>query len=648
MAKPYALEISKLPQTLRWAGEADVGVLAKAVKCAGLSPLVAVGSGGSLSAAHALVFFHQCLTGHVARVSTPLELAAGPVDIRSAIWLLSAGGGNVDIQSAFKAAVHAEPRQLSILCGKPKSALVQLAAQHPYVDVALHEPPAGKDGFLATNSLLGFVVLLSRAYLEIFNGEKEAWKGINSVLQPLTSSTNEVVVRAKKEAAPLWERPTTVVLHGTASSVGAIDLESKFTEAAIGNLQIADYRNFAHGRHHWLAKHGKSSGVVAFLTPNDKTLAQKTLAHIPKEIPQLRIELSGGPEANQIASLLWALHVTGWAGEARGIDPGQPGVPDFGRKLYHLTLPKTPKVLSSGKLATGDEAAVIRKVGGRMQSIATSNSLSRWLAALNDFRAKLYSATFGAVVLDYDGTIVETRDRFDPPKKAMVEAIERLLRGGVSIGIATGRGASVRRDLQASLARKYWKQVLVGYYNGAEIAALADDASPDGTDKCCDALRSLAKALSEHPELAQIATQTDRKYQITIEPQRPVAENRLWDLVHEVILATDNVGHMVTRSSHSIDVVARGISKRAVIEAISPSTGSKAVLAIGDRGRWPGNDYELLRWPYALSVDEVSVDPETCWNLGQSGQRGPATTIAYLNSLHIQKKTLRFDAGSLG
>jgi hypothetical protein len=50
--------------------------------------------------------------------------------------------------------------------------------------------------------------------------------------------------------ADMWERRTTVVLHGPATRVGAIDLESKFTEAALGNLQVADWRNFAHGRHH--------------------------------------------------------------------------------------------------------------------------------------------------------------------------------------------------------------------------------------------------------------------------------------------------------------------------------------------------------------------------------------------------------------
>ena len=60
----------------------------------------------------------------------------------------------------------------------------------------------------------------------------------------------------------LWDRATIVVLHGHVTQAAAIDLESKLTEAALGQVQLADYRNFAHGRHHWFAKHGESSAII--------------------------------------------------------------------------------------------------------------------------------------------------------------------------------------------------------------------------------------------------------------------------------------------------------------------------------------------------------------------------------------------------
>ena len=54
-----------------------------------------------------------------------------------------------------------------------------------------------------------------------------------------------------------------------------------FTEAALGHVQLADYRQFAHGRHHWLAKRGDSSAVIALGTEADATIMDKTLRLLP-------------------------------------------------------------------------------------------------------------------------------------------------------------------------------------------------------------------------------------------------------------------------------------------------------------------------------------------------------------------------------
>ena len=54
----------------------------------------------------------------------------------------------------------------------------------------------------------------------------------------------------------------------------------------------------------------------------------------------------------------------------------------------------------------------------------------------------------------------------------MTNELIRLLDVGIHLGIATGRGKSVREALQASLPETLWPLVFVGYYNGAEVAAL--------------------------------------------------------------------------------------------------------------------------------------------------------------------------------
>ena len=646
MARPYASEMAKLPETFDWAATlADIGSLRQAIRTAGLSPLRAIGSGGSLTAAHALAEFHQRHTGRIAAVATPLEAIGVPLDSSVGTWLLSAGGGNLDILASTRALIEREPRQLAVLCGRDDSPLAELCRAHPFTDLLLFPPPAGKDGFLATNSLLGFTVLLARAYVAEF-GEPDRWAQAVESLREAVDDPSVAAKSWKSATDALWLRPTTIVLHGSSTRVGAIDLESKFTEAALGNLQLADYRNFAHGRHHWLAKRGEVSAILAFVTDADRALAERTLALIPSDIPRARLDFSGGATAVALLSLLAALRITGWAGIARGIDPGQPGVPEFGRKLYNLPL---LYVAHNGKvpLPPRDRAAVGRKVGVSPSRLVAAGKLGRSHDALDEFRRQLFDARFGGVVFDYDGTVVDTRNRFHPPPGDMASELVRLLETGVRIAIATGRGGSVRRDLQACLPRSLWDRVLVGYYNGAEIAPLGDDGAPDSRDVPCGKLEALAAALRAQPELAQAAKQTNHPHQITLEAVRVLPESRLWDLAHEVIFIAGATDVCVTRSSHSIDIVAAGVSKLNVVARLRQEIRQAPTLTIGDRGRWPGNDFELLKEPFSLSVDEINVDPRTCWNLAEPGQRGPAATLDYLRALKGDGGRLCFVKGGL-
>ena len=645
MAKPYAMEIQKLAETFAWATTIDINPLRRVVRTGCFSPLIAIGSGGSLTAAHALTSLHQRLTGRIATVVTPLEVAADQLENSVATWLLSAGGGNVDILSAAKLLIAREPSQIAVLCGKKDSPLTELCQKHPFVDLMIYPPPAGKDGFLATNSLLGFVSLLARAYtLEFAEAE---WTDAVKLISLLVHEDSFTVATWEKLIAPLWERSTTLILHGPSTRIGAIDLESKFTEAALGNVQLADYRNFAHGRHHWLAKRGETSAVLAFVSDQDRQLADRTLALIPTNIPQARVEFSGTRTAVGLGSLVAALRITGWAGIVRGIDPGRPGVPDFGRKLYHLPLPRHSDMVRGKPLSDHDAIAISRKAGLPVARLVALGEMKRWKASLDDFRNRLLSTSFTGIVMDYDGTLVDTRYRFDLVQEDLTRQLIRLIESGVYLAIATGRGVSVRRDLRASVPKPLWSRVLVGYYNGAEIATLDNDEVPDGSDGTCELLAPIATALRTQPELADVAQQTNRRFQITLEAKRMMPENRLWDLAHQVLLSTASANASITRSSHSIDILAPGVSKLNVLAHLCASHDDARILTIGDRGRWPGNDYELLKDEFALTVDEASVDPMTCWNLAPGGQRGVAATLNYLSALEMRLDGLWFHRKAL-
>ncbi|WPE24255.1 HAD hydrolase family protein [Shinella zoogloeoides] len=645
MAKPYASELARLQETLRWASSTDIESLRTAVKTAGLSPLSAIGSGGSLTAAHALAALHQLFTGKPGLVQTPLEAASANLDPSVSQWLLSAGGSNVDINAAAVSLIEREHRQVAVMCGRLGSPVTEICERHPFVDLLLFPPPAGKDGFLATNSLVGFSALLARAYTSVFD-PIASWEDVASTVEPYADGSSGQVQSWRDSARGLWDRATTVVLYGPSTKIGAVDLESKFTEAALGIVQLADYRNFAHGRHHWIAKRGQETAILAFITDEDRAIAERTLALIPADVPIAKLEINGHGPAALLGSLLAALHVTGWAGLARGIDPGQPGVPDFGRKLYHLNLPSKGRKKALGVLAKSVNAAIARKTGESIRRLDERKTLSHWQDALTTFVGQLESTTFGGVILDYDGTVVDTRQRFQPARPEIVAELEKIARSDATLAIATGRGVSVRKDLRTVLPEELWSRVIIGYYNGAMIGTLNDDSVPDGTDEVCPELKDLAEAFQTSDELAGAAKQTNRRYQITLEPRQFMAENRLWDIAHQLILRTGCREAIVTRSSHSIDIIASGVSKTNVIRQVQERLAGRQVLTIGDRGRWPGNDYDLLNAPMGLSVDEVSVDPATCWNLAEPGQRGIAVTRSYLAALEVTDGGLRFRKGA--
>ena len=62
------------------------------------------------------------------------------------------------------------------------------------------------------------------------------------------------------------------------------------SEQGLAAAQVADYRNFAHGRHHGLVAGAPAAGAVALVTPHSRSLAGRTLAPLPRTVPAGMIE----------------------------------------------------------------------------------------------------------------------------------------------------------------------------------------------------------------------------------------------------------------------------------------------------------------------------------------------------------------------
>lgn len=607
----YARELAALAATYERASAWDVAPLARLAGTLSTQPLRVVGSGGSYSIAAFCARLHTWSVGQAAHAATPLDIVRAPFVHGAGTLCLTASGRNKDICAAFEASVLAETKPTGAFCLAENSPIEALARQYGFSDIVEAALDIESDGFLAVNSLLASCVLLARAYRLASGASGELPASFDALMAHI--STDDDHDAALRETL---SRATVSVLYSPAVSAAATDLESRFVEGALGNLHIADWRNFGHGRHHWLAKRGAETGVLAFIGESDTSLARRTLATIPEDVRRVALRFSGAEDVQAICALVSALTIAGVAGELAGIDPGRPGVPEFGRKLYGLG----PRV---SRPSTAD-ISIARKA-----RVAPELEAS-FRAGRSDVFEMITRAEACGVVLDYDGTLCDRRKRFEPLDEEIAAGLRAVLDAGAIIGIATGRGRSAGTELERALPREFWARVLIGYYNGAVVHPLGE--APIGTD-ADDVGATIAARLAEWFPSAKIEA---RLWQVSAEGFR---HGRLPAIAHTAsrLLAAEGLPAYVVCSSHSIDVLLTDKRKCAVVDAVRAAAradGDARVIRIGDRGLWPGNDFDLLDDGLGLSVDEVSRNPSHCWNFAPAGMAGPQATLHYLQRIY--------------
>ena len=72
------------------------------------------------------------------------------------------------------------------------------------------------------------------------------------------------------------------------------------------------------------------------MTPDDQELASSTLALVPDSVPVVREPIPFSGVTAAVAALGRVIYAAASAGRAMAIDPGRPGIPAFGRQIYHL------------------------------------------------------------------------------------------------------------------------------------------------------------------------------------------------------------------------------------------------------------------------------------------------------------------------
>jgi hydroxymethylpyrimidine pyrophosphatase-like HAD family hydrolase len=532
----------------------------------------------------------------------------------------------VDIRRALKTVGDDETTGVNILCANIDSPLEIMARKIGISTTFSFRLPRGKDGFLATNTLFATTLLVVRAF-QALSGKRRLPSTLSSLLKESGFSKQRLDALETSVRNNCRNSDYVVILFGPSSKAAAIDLESKLSEAALIAPSLSDYRNFAHGRHNWLNRYSQATWVISLAGPGEGALAEKTLSLLPDRVLTTRVDLGEDFGVAQLLGIHFSIQLIAWIGDELEVDPGRPRIPQFGRRLYHLSTKA-----SSSTVPISTNHAVRRKLG----SVTNDDRLHEIKQGYSRFRRRLSRAQLHGLVLDYDGTLVSVEDRATPPTKEICAQLVRILDGGVPIGIATGRGDSVRMALATSIPTKRHKRVLIGYNNATQVGLLSDDALP--SDKRTDnaELLQFLDVAAREGSLKKRAKIRIYPAQVTIRPDEIAAIDEMWKDLSALVQNQELTSIKLTMSTHSIDVLPASASKRDLLHAMSRQFDIDAtrILCIGDSGLWPGNDAELLSTEYSLSVDQVSRDPDSCWNLLPPRCDPISGTLHYLSKLN--------------
>lgn len=609
--KNYEAELAWLPETYTAALAADLQELEDAVATLMGSSAYFVASGGALAVAQLAARTFEERSRRSGYVMTPLEFSATDPTCDAGVVLFSASGQNPDALAALRFAREGAFQPIVLLTHRLKPFPFGQRAE-PILRVGFNAP-FGRDGFLATNSVLFMATVWLRAL------------GYGRTLAP------ELPPAEQQEAL----RDSCIILTAPGLAAAATDLETRLSELGLSSAQVTDYRNFAHGRHYGLYRTMMDTTVVALRAHPYEDLAINTIALLPSGCDIRSLSTQAKWPMSVVDLLTRSMALVGATAAQRGVKPSRPGVPSFGQRLYRLNYRRLLPARTCGPVQKKLRAACAPE---------TDESIREVKFWLEDWLENISRIHFSALVLDFDGTVCTTPERYSHPEEPIRKAIIKLLEDGIPVGFATGRGGSLWSQLREWIPRSLWSDVLLGLYNGGLIFTLSepfpDDIPPAAGLAEARALLENDRRLSNcrlHARPLQLRVHTEKRSNYSAET--------LTNRIREILQTTPDIDCRVVSSGHSVDIVPNTSSKRLVSAQLS---ARGEVLLIGDQGQVGGNDFALLASSeYSLTVDRCSGDATRCWNLGFGSARGPILLLRYLRSMSRAKAGFRIQSSAL-
>ncbi|MEF3129389.1 HAD hydrolase family protein [Rhizobium leguminosarum] len=635
----FSEKLDRVGDTVALGIAADATALARAIDESRARPTIAVGSGGSAIAADYFARCRETLFSARTYVETPMQFVLGASSISdSDVWLFSASSDNADVQAAVETAIKRRARSIQLVTRNPDG---QAATKARAAGGQVHDVPVAdrKDGYLATHSLVATTTALLLAS-DLVSGEPVG-SGLAETYLAGVQERLSAKARAglQNDFRSLKSGDTLLVLADPQVKPVATLIDTSLWESGICPIQTTDFRNFAHGRHAWIHQRSSSSVVLALTGQDSRAVWQSLKNSLPEALRVVEFDLGRSGRLANALGVIDALVLIEAMGGVVNIDPGRPPIGSYAKDIY-----EDPALLSlSAALAPPIDhkrTAVLRYDDPLSQHLLLTEARRDWLTGISD-------AVFGGLVLDYDGTIVRTADRYSPPADDLIAELERLLSQGMKVAIATGRGSSAGKDLRQVLRPEFHAGVTVAYYNGGYSRTLDVDIKverPPAEAAIGEAIAWLCanKGLFVRECLfepgVQITIQKDDlknpdTFSADMKTCPPIADGRV----------------RLTRSAHSFDLIPSATTKLAAVKGITEELDEGlAVLCVGDSGSLSGNDYAILATPHGISVGDVCGVANGCWSFFGDHLLGPDALLELLRALKpYGSKGMKIDVASL-
>jgi len=297
----------------------------------------------------------------------------------------------------------------------------------------------------------------------------------------------------------------------------------------------------------------------------------------PSGIPTLTMPLSGADPVHLIAGLVAQMHPVAAVGRELGADPGRPEVPTYGREIHYANLQDViPLPLSAGP---SEEQSKYEVLGAHWPSQRDHGTMRR---AARAFADSTRAQRFKAVVFDYDGTLCSSQSKDGPPPPNVVEHLVRLMRGGIVVGIASGRGGSIQKCLSDVLPPDVLPKIRLGLYNGGWISSA--DAPPIPREETSELLSHVTRIVVRLKSLGVpiLTHRTTHPYQVSVRFREGLATDSMWSVIADALRQAGLDLSTMVRSKHSVDILAHGVSKSAlVVQSHHAEMNSSALFISG-------------------------------------------------------------------